>query len=778
MPDRITNTLIRNVHWRMFFGFCLLLASGCKVTKNYPPDKAFVYKTNFKLETKLPQSERQLLLTKIENQVDDSVKVKWTSKLFIKKILKKPPVFDTTNAVKSATFINDLLHANGYLYSSVNWDSSLTVKGDEKRVTLNFNVVTGKVLRLDSMSFSFRDSTLQTLALVNKGNSILKKGDTYTKDKISREIDRMLAIYRDNGYLKINRDDIYAEVDTVVAGLIDPGLDPFEQIRLLEEVQKRRENPKITVIFKQRATENPEHLQQYYIRNVRIFPERALVQDTVRYFADTIKRNGIEIFSTRNLFKPSFLLRNNHLNPGALYKQADVYRTNNAFGQMGAWAQVGIDVFPIDSISKLDVNINMYPAKKQYLNVDLEASSNTADVVASVVTGNLLGLAVNFGLKNRNVNKQSILSTTNLRFGIELGNKATIIQTYQTTLSQNFSIPKFVAPFKIKAEKNLLSTRTNLNANASYTIRRDFLTIQSLNTSIGYEWANKKKRTWLYSPLNIEFLRKFETDSFRAQAKTIPNYRNLFNDGLIISQYLRLINGWSKDNKVFYLRMQTEESGAIFGNIQSLDLKNRLSRFIKGDIDFRYYTNHPRHTWAFRIFGGVGFPYGKQYDSLGNIQKELTLPFFKSYSAGGPVSMRAWQIRQLGPGSSKIYDSTSTDRFGDIQLEGNIEYRFSLGTLFGIKVKSAFFTDFGNIWYRNNQGNPQLDGAVFKLNKLYKDLAVAGGTSLRFDFSYFLIRFDWAYKLKNPIYAEINNGWFQNLTLLKGQFQLGINYPF
>lgn len=779
MPDSITNTLIRIVHWRMIFGFCLLLVSGCKVTKNYPHDKPFVYKTNFKLDTKLSQSERQDLLGKLENQVDDSVKVKWVSKLFVKQILNKPPVFDTLNAIKSVRYINDLLHASGYLYSTAAWDTSLAVIGEEKRVTIDFNVVTGKVLHLDSVAYAFRDTSLQTLAIANNNGSILKKGETYTKEKIAREIERMLTIYRNNGYLKINRDDIYAEVDTVVAALIDPGLDPFEQIRLLEEVQKRREEPKINVIFRQRGTENEEHLQRYYIRNVTIYPERQLVQDTLRnILKDTINKNGVTIVAPNSLFKPSFLLRYNYLKPGALYKQEDVYRTNNAIGQLGAWQQVGVDVFPIDSISKLDVNINMYPAKKKYLNVDLEVSSNTADVVNSVVSGNLLGLGINFGFRNRNVNRQSILSTTNLRFGIELGNKATIIQTYQTTLSQNYSIPKFVTPFRIKAEKNMLSSRTNLNANASYTIRRDFLTTQSLNTSIGYEWTNKKNRTWLYSPLNIEFLRKFETDSFRAQAKRIPNFRNLFNDGLIISQYLRFNSGWTKNNKVFYLRLQMEESGGIFGTINTLDLQNRLYRFIKGDLDFRYYTNHPRHTWAFRIFGGIGYPYGNQLDSLGNVIKELTLPFFKSFNAGGPVSMRAWQIRQLGPGSSLVYDSTSTDRFGDIQLEANVEYRFSLGTLFGIKVKSAFFTDIGNIWYRNNQGDPKLDDAVFKLNKLYKDIAVAGGTSLRFDFSYFLIRFDWAYKLKNPIYADINNGWFQNIKLLKGQFQLGINYPF
>ena len=140
--------------------------------------------------------------------------------------------------------------------------------------------------------------------------------------------------------------------------------------------------------------------------------------------------------------------------------------------------------------------------------------------------------------------------------------------------------------------------------------------------------------------------------------------------------------------------------------------------------------------------------------------------------------MRAWQVRQLGPGSSRLFGSTNADRFADIQLETNAEFRFNLATIYGIRVKSAVFTDIGNIWFRNNRGNPNLDPAVFRLSKLYKDLAVAGGTSLRFDFSYFLIRFDWAYKLKDPFYSNFNDGWFYNLRPGNGQFQLGINHPF
>ena len=144
--------------------------------------------------------------------------------------------------------------------------------------------------------------------------------------------------------------------------------------------------------------------------------------------------------------------------------------------------------------------------------------------------------------------------------------------------------------------------------------------------------------------------------------------------------------------------------------------------------------------------------------------------------------MRAWPIRQLGLGSSYFYTDTpynALDRFGDIQLEGNIEYRFSLGSVFGIKFKSALFSDIGNIWnWTPIDNTPAAVGSNFQLNSFYNQLAVGAGTGLRVDFNYFLIRLDWAYKIKDPQRQVDKSKWFYNLSLGSGQFQLGINYPF
>jgi hypothetical protein len=71
-----------------------------------------------------------------------------------------------------------------------------------------------------------------------------------------------------------------------------------------------------------------------------------------------------------------------------------------------------------------------------------------------------------------------------------------------------------------------------------------------------------------------------------------------------------------------------------------------------------------------------------------------------------------------------------------------------------------------------------LKGQEFKFNNLYRDIAIGGGTSLRLDFDFFLIRLDWAYKLKDPTFYEDNAGWFHKLKITSGQLQFGIGYPF
>ncbi len=219
-------------------------------------------------------------------------------------------------------------------------------------------------------------------------------------------------------------------------------------------------------------------------------------------------------------------------------------------------------------------------------------------------------------------------------------------------------------------------------------------------------------------------------------------------------------------------------------------MRDKIYQYIKVEAEFRRVTQWRKTSFGYRFFGGIGYNYSDD-PVIGQ-----SLPFFKQFVAGGPYSMRAWGIRQLGLGSSLLSDTSSTfrDRYGDIQLELNLEYRFPITTIGGVKVNSAVFTDIGNIWnLKNNVENPN---SRLTFDRLYRDIAIAAGTGLRFDFNYFLIRFDFAYKVKDPA-RRSNNGWMSikdfewrnheyETTSTSGSFlkrnnfafQLGIGLPF
>ena len=158
--------------------------------------------------------------------------------------------------------------------------------------------------------------------------------------------------------------------------------------------------------------------------------------------------------------------------------------------------------------------------------------------------------------------------------------------------------------------------------------------------------------------------------------------------------------------------------------------------------------------------------------------------------------MRAWGLRLLGLGSSLLSDTSSAfrDRYGDMQLETNLEYRYPLMHFSSLDIKGALFTDVGNIWnLRTDPNNPL---GVFSFSRLGQDIAIGVGTGVRFDFNFFLIRIDMGIKLKDPARLE-NNGWLDvaNFTWRNREFtkydaqgnlikrnnfaiQLGIGLPF
>ena len=134
--------------------------------------------------------------------------------------------------------------------------------------------------------------------------------------------------------------------------------------------------------------------------------------------------------------------------------------------------------------------------------------------------------------------------------------------------------------------------------------------------------------------------------------------------------------------------------------------------------------------------------------------------------------MRGWQFRTLGPGEFNNPNDYDIEHIGDLQIESNIEFRYPL---YG-RLKGAVFSDIGNIWTLSD--NQSFPGGQFKFDKFYKQLAMDAGFGLRFDFSFFLIRFDIAAPLCDPKYEDGSRWRVSKLQWSDVVWNFGIGYPF
>ena len=124
------------------------------------------------------------------------------------------------------------------------------------------------------------------------------------------------------------------------------------------------------------------------------------------------------------------------------------------------------------------------------------------------------------------------------------------------------------------------------------------------------------------------------------------------------------------------------------------------------------------------------------------------LPFEKRYFAGGANSVRGWSVRSLGPGKFKERDGRINfiNQTGDMKLDLNAEYRTHLFW----KLGGALFVDAGNIWtLRDYKDQP---GGQFRIDQFWQQLAVGYGLGFRFNFDYFVLRFDLGMKAVNPAF--------------------------
>ena len=797
------------------FVLLLLLGASCteekflfvinrNIVKNYPTDTPFVYSTNINIKSdNISKSQKDELLRSLPNYFDDSIRVQKAQRFGVFYRIKNPPIFDTSHINRSITFMNGYLTSIGYYHASFTDSFYVNTFKNQKRANIVFTLNPGKPTIIDSITYKMGDSILQRIATRENPakSSLIKPGKSpFSKPLLGSELDRLVDLFKNRGYMLISRDNLIAEADTINPAVLQVTADPFEQIRTIEAAAERsRQNPTAKIIIKMRdigsdSTDlvDSSQIKQYRIGNIYFYPETDYTQipDSLmeqKNLPVLYHKNEFTVYGSRHLFAFSPLRQHTFMRRGNLYNDRLYNKTINNLSSIGAWQNVDsryrikmANSLQADSLYKdtfavrvdtVDFHYFLVPAVKQNITVSLEASRNTGDFLA---TGNLFGLAVNATYLNRNVWHRAIQSSTTFRNGVELSlNKnLPLLQTFQSSLSHSYSFPTFILPkflsdVLVKRRERLDGIKTILGASATYSERTNYFRIRQLVTNWGYGWKLRNK-IWSVKIPNVELYSLDTLPQLKQQLADNPFLRNAFTTGSIVSaigSFSTSFNSKNHPKQNNFFRTAVEEAGGLSGNIHPWD-KN-IYRYLKGEIEYRKLFAFTTTSLVGRVFAGIGFNYGKVGE---------TLPFYKQFFGGGPNSMRAWSLRQLGLGSSLRSDTAGTnkvafrDRYGDMQLEANLEYRYTIAQFSSLKLAGALFTDIGNVWnIKKDVSNPLSE---FALNRLGKDIAIAAGTGIRMDFTYFLIRIDGGLKLKDPARVA-NNGWldFKHFTWRNYEYQ-------
>lgn len=772
----------------LLFACCIIgIISSCSVVKNPPRQVPYAWNNEVVLRApELNADQRGLLKTKLLEYLDDSLKVQTISVLGRTRRIN-PPVFDSANIFRSIRFMSGYLNSLGYyrpVFDSFTVKKEVRPEKQEIRMSTTFFVSVGKSTRVDTLMYGFRNNLLQYIADSVKGQSQLLPNMLYSKEKVAAELDRLAALFRQQGFMRMNRSALLVEADTTDAVLLNPA---STTAQLVAAAVTRLADPRISLRVMQRPGADTSAFARYVVDSVIVYPQASAARDAGEMIQDTLLKAialapGIYVKSGKNDYSQNLLRKNIFLKPGSLYNETAYFKTLNGFTQTGPWQQVdGRAYTRFDSVPLASYHVLLYPARKQSFQVDLEGSQNNNISVSNALAGRFLALALNATHRNRNIFRSGTQSTTTGTVGFELNNTQSSVspnffQTFIAYFSQRYSIPGLLKPFKAVGQRgNIDVGRTNINLNASYTERFRFFKQTSVNTSLQWEWRKGRNSTTFSLP-NFEtvFLDPVK-DSLDKVIAQNPALRFAFTPGNILSTRLALERNlaYRKARNFGFYRLSGELAlppGFRLFNNDFFSFFLVQGQYVQG-------IRFPAASLHYRFYAGAG------WDISG--KKDATLPFFRQFVAGGSNSMRAWPLRQLGLGRSLVSDTASfTDRFGDMQLEANVEHRFRMFRFFGYAMNGAVFMDIGNIWNHKNN----IDGSgKLTLGNLYRDLAIGTGFGIRWDLDYFVIRLDAAYKLKDPV--REGAGWLGEFTW-KGDnrmggyernnvaLQFGIGYPF
>lgn len=619
-----------------------------------------------------------------------------------------PVLFDSLQAEQTCNDLSNVLHGMGYIKAQV--DYALKRK-KKKKVKVIYNLHPGKRYHISSINYDIQDKNIDSVLKNKKFHSTnLRTGMPFMVSVLDNEREQITDFLNNNGYVNFHKDFISYSADTI-SGSTD--------IDITLHLHK---------FISGNGKEETEH-EQYTIGKIN-------------YHA-----NGD--FDKIPLRK-SVLEENTIIEAGKLYNADELQKTYNRFGRLPIVKYTNIKFTERPDSNILDCNIGISTNKINSISFQPEGTNTAGD----------LGAAASLTYENRNIFRGAETFSIKLRGAFEA---ITGLEGYQNQDYEEYSLeakllfPRFVVPFLSKKFKKQSTAMSELTVSYNMQNRPEFHR-RVFTASWRYRWndiSGKKSYkfdlidlNYIYMPwISTTFKEEYLDDVNNRNSILRYNYEDLF--------IMKLGFGMSFNNGDEAYKINVETSGNFLSGISHLLGSKRnednqytlfniaFAQYVKGDFDYTKIIMFDRNnSLALHAGLGIAYPYGNS----------KILPFEKRYFSGGANSVRGWSVRGLGPGKFKGTNGAIDfiNQTGDVKLDLNIELRSFLFW----KVYGAAFIDAGNIWtIRAYEEQP---GGQFRFKDFYKQIAVAYGLGIRFNFDFFILRFDMGMKAINPAYNSNN----------------------
>ncbi|MFV8378903.1 BamA/TamA family outer membrane protein [Flavobacterium sp. LB3R33] len=779
---------------------------------NLNPDST--YQAKF---TNNPEKFRRKSKWLSEKQVNRLGKSFWYHGIhdFLKKTGEPPVIIDKDRADKS------LLRLKYYYFNDGFFNVNASYKIDTlsiKKGKIKYAITPGNAYFLDSLRTTILTPALDSLYESNKSNTFIKSGNQYKTEDFENEKNRITTHFRNNGAYYFQPNYVTFDIDTI------------------KKVNQANINLMISnYSYQEQDSSRTEPFKIYKISDVNIYTDYSPNNNSIKITDSTTYKN-FNLYSQNKLrYKPRAITNAIFITKGGLFADYKTVLTTRYLNNLKIfnYPSIQYEVDPRDSTAQsLIAKVYLTPRKKY-------SFGTTLDVTHSNIQDFGIGLSVSETIRNvfNGAETLELAARGNIGSSKDLANpKNNFFNVSEYGLDLKLNIPRIFMPFsteKIIPKSMIPSTLITVGFAKQQNIGLDK---ENFTGALSYNWTPKRNNTARFDLFNTQFVRNLNPQNYfnvygssynalneiSKEYNTNSSYYNndidkdllieegtvgFTNDVLtgnanflkplepadfqsvksIEERRLRLTENdfilatsftFSKttkkdltDNNFYLFKTKIESAGTILsafaattnqkknstGNYEIFNLE--YSEYIKTEFDYiKHWDLSKEKIFAFRSFFGIAIPFGNSD----------YIPFSRSYFSGGSNDNRAWQPYGLGPGSSGALDDFNEANM-KIAISG--EYRFKiLGSL-----KGALFADAGNIW--NVLDNVEDEKSTFTQFKDLKDIALGTGFGLRYDLSFFVIRFDLGFKTYNPA-NETNKRWFREYNFANSVLNFGINYPF